>query len=112
MNIEWDTNWAPTIVSMVGGFLLSLLIIFLQRTFSAKKRPHSENISAISPEGTTNKFTGVKTYSRRRVETDPSGSKKLTEEVIQFWSSEEGSSIIKTADIDIEASKSLRIKKP
>ena len=102
MNIEWDTNWAPTIVSVVGGFLLSLLIIFLQRIFGAKKRPHSENIEVMSPEGTTSKFTGVKTYSRREgVEVDPSGSRKFTEEVFQFESSEEGSSTVSTKDIDI-----------
>ena len=101
MNIEWDTNWAPTIVSVVGGGLLMLLAYLLKRIFGPKKKPHSENIEAISPEGTTSKFTGVKTYSRTRVEIYPGGVRKFTEEIFQFEDSEEGSSTVKTEDIDI-----------
>lgn len=102
MNIEWDTNWAPTIVSIIGGFLISLLIIFLQRLFGREKKSPSEIVEAISTEGTTSKFMGVRTYSRRKVEIDSGGSRKLTEEVFQFESSEEGSLTVKTKDIDIE----------
>ena len=101
MSIEWYTNWAPTIITMVGTIIVTLLGVYLGKIWGARKRPHSENIEAISPEGTTSKFTGVKTYSRRRVEIEPSGGRKFTEEVIQFESSEEGSSTVYTEDIDI-----------
>jgi len=100
MNIEWDTNWAPTIVTMVGTALFTLLGVYLTKMWGARKRPHSENIEATFPEGTTNKFTGVKTYSRRRVEIDPRGGRKFTEEVFQFESSEKGSSTVSTKDIE------------
>jgi hypothetical protein len=100
MNIEWDTNWAPTIVSVVGTALFALLGVYWGKIRGARKRPHSENVEAISPKGTTSKFTGVKTYSRRRLETDPSGGRKFTEEVFQFEDSEEGSSTVSTEDIE------------
>ena len=100
MNIDWDINWAPTIVSIVGTFLFTLIGVLLQRKWSTRKRPHSENIEAISPKGTTNKFTGVRTFSRRRVEIDPKGGKTFSEEVFHFESSEEGGSIIVTEDIE------------
>ncbi len=100
MNIEWDTNWAPTIITMVGTILITLLSVYLGKIWGARKRPHSENIEAMSPKGTTSKFTGVKTYSRRRVEIEPSGGRKFTEEVIQFESSEEGSLTVSTGDIE------------
>ena len=102
MNIDWDTNWAPTIITMVGTILFTLFGAYLGKIWGARKRPHSENIEAISPEGTTSKFSGVKTYSRRRVEIDPSGGRKFTEEVFQFESSEEGSSTVSTEDIEID----------
>jgi hypothetical protein len=101
MNIEWDTNWAPTIVTMVGTALFTLLGVYLGKIWGARKRPHSENIEAISLEGTTSKFTGVKTYSRTRVEVYPGGVRKFTEEIFHFEDSEEGSSTVKTEDIDI-----------
>ena len=96
MNIEWDTNWAPTIITI----LVTLFGVYLGKIWGARKRPHSESIEAISPKGTTSKFTGVKTYSRRRVEIEPSGGRKFTEEVIQFESSEEGSLTVSTGDIE------------
>ncbi|MFC1979655.1 hypothetical protein ACFLVS_02105 [Chloroflexota bacterium] len=100
MNIEWDTNWAPTIVTMVGTVLVTLLGVYLGEIWGERKRPHSESIEAISPEGTTSKFTGVKTYSRITVEIDPSGGRKFTEEEFLFESSEEGSTTVSTEDID------------
>jgi hypothetical protein len=108
MNVDWDTNWAPTIVSIVVTSLFWLLGILLQRKLSKREKPPSENIEAISPQGTTSKFMGVKTYSRRIDEIDASGGKKSTEEIFQFESSEEGSSTVKTEDIDIEVSKSQK----
>ena len=106
MNIEWDTNWAPTIMSIVGTILFSLLGVLLQRKWSTSKRHHSENIESeniesVYPEGTTSKFSGVKTYSRKIMEIDSHGGRKFTEELIQFESSEDGSSTVYTEDIDI-----------
>jgi hypothetical protein len=102
MIVDWDVNWAPTIVSVIITSILWYLGILLQRKLRTRKKPHSEIVEAESPKGTTSKFTGVKTYSRRNVEIDSSGGRKFTEEVFQFESSEEGSSKVSTKDdIDI-----------
>ena len=84
MNIYWDINWAPTIVTIVVTALFTYLGLLVQRKWSSRHRLPSENIEVSSPEGTTQRFKGVKTYSQRHGIEKPDGTREFSEVDIQF----------------------------
>ena len=99
MDVDWNTNWAPTIVTMLGTTGIMLLGIWLQSKCVARRGPPSESIEATYPEGTTNIFKGRLTRSRRSLEVTPEGGRKFSVEVLQF-ESEEGVSTVSAEEID------------
>lgn len=99
MVVDWNTNWAPTIVTMLITAVIMLLGIWLQSKWVARRGPPSESIEATYPEGTTRIFKGRLTWSRRSLEETPEGGRKFSEEFLEF-ESEEGISTVSAEEID------------
>ena len=99
MNVDWDTNWAPTIVTVAASIGLMLLQGWLRRKWG-KGKPLSEELESTYEEGSTRRFRSVKTWSRtrRKYESTADGGLKVSEETINF-ESEQGTSTVSTKGI-------------
>jgi len=100
MNVDWDTNWAPTIVSLAGGAGLTFLVERLSRR-RGKSKPHSKEIESTYRKGSTRRFHSVETWSRTRREYEwtADGGLRISEDTINFGN-DQGTSTFSTKEIE------------
>jgi len=83
MTVDWNINWAPTIVTAAISVGVTLFQGWLRRKLR-KSKPHSEEAAATYDEGSTRRFDSVKTWSRREYELKTTGGLRVSEETITF----------------------------